>query len=58
MIIFYIVYNDLSVIKGKIVDHIIKEVGETSLLYNRLRVDGYNVCITKMMHVLSLTGKP
>ncbi len=28
-------------------DHTIEEDGETSLLYNTLRVDGSNVCITK-----------
>ncbi len=27
MIVFYIVYSDLSVIKGKEVDHTIKEIG-------------------------------
>ncbi len=31
---------------------------ETSLLYNTLRVDGLNICITKMRPMPSLTKKP
>ncbi len=39
-------------------DHTIEEVGQTTLLYNTLRVDGLNVCITKMRPMPSLTKRP
>ncbi len=43
-------------LKGKVADHTIEEVGQMSLLYNTLRVDGLNVCITKMrpMYMLNM----
>ncbi len=57
MIVFHKVY-DLNMIKTKVVDHTIKEVRSTSLLYNTLREDGQNVCIPKMRHMPSLTKTP
>ncbi len=55
---FYIAKCDLSIIKGKVVDHTIDEVRETSLLYNKLKAHGYNICISKMRPMHSLIKTP
>ncbi len=39
MIVFHIIC-DLSIIKGKVVDHTIKELGRHLYIYNTLREDG------------------
>ncbi len=48
----------ISIIKGKVVDNTIQLLGRHLYLYNTLREDGQNVCITKMRPMPSLTRKP